>query len=80
MKIRIRTWSATDYSYLVNNTNGWVSDDQKWYEFDDEKDFKLMKKYLCISDGGDLESTDFESEMERIGMIPPLSGHHNSCK
>lgn len=70
MKIRIQTWSATDYSYLVNNTNGWVSDDQKWYEFDDEEDFKLMKNYLCISDGLDLESIDAGDEVERIVRKP----------
>ncbi len=62
MKIKIPVWSATDYSYLVNNTNGWVSDDQEWYEFDDEVDFKLMKKYLCISDGPELGSTEVECQ------------------
>ena len=34
-RIKIKRWSATDYSFLVNNNLGWVSDCQQYYEFDD---------------------------------------------
>ena len=44
--IKIETWSATDYSYLDNNQLGWVSDDQEWYLFDDEKKMTQYKQYL----------------------------------
>ena len=47
--IKIETWSATDYSYLDNNQLGWVSDDQEWYLFDDEKKMIQYKKYLKLS-------------------------------
>ena len=44
--IKILIWSATDYSFLVNNTNGWVDDTGSFYEFDDLEDFEKMKEYL----------------------------------
>jgi len=45
-RIKIPFWSATDYSYLVNNNLGWVSDDFRYYEFENEEDELKMQKYL----------------------------------
>jgi len=45
-KIPIKKWSATDYSYLVNNNLGWVSDCQKFYEFDPEDNMISFDRYL----------------------------------
>lgn len=46
IQIKIDNWSATDYSYLVNNELGWVSDNQKYYEFDNLENKSKMERYL----------------------------------
>ena len=38
--------SATDFSFLVNETGGWVTDDDQWYEFYTIPEAKKMLKYL----------------------------------
>jgi hypothetical protein len=63
MKIEIKNWSATDYSFLLNNTNGRISDDFKFYEFDSSTDYQIMIDYLeCASDGGELGSIDVKRD------------------
>ncbi|CAB4162037.1 hypothetical protein UFOVP787_11 [uncultured Caudovirales phage] len=47
-KIKLRYWSSTDYAYLINNSLGWVSDDEKYYVFDNEDDKLKMEQYLEI--------------------------------
>lgn len=46
IQIKIDKWSATDYSYLVNNELGQVSDDGKYYEFDNPENKFKMERYL----------------------------------
>jgi len=46
-RIKLLHWSATDYSFLVNETGGWVSDCEKFYEFSSIEDFNKMKEYLA---------------------------------
>lgn len=46
-RIKLLHWSATDYSFLVNETGGWVSDCEKFYEFFSIEDFNKMKEYLA---------------------------------
>ena len=48
MKIKLEYWSATDYSYLVNNALGWISDDEKYYCFDNEKEMQKFQEYLNL--------------------------------
>ena len=45
-RIEIPFWSHTDYSFLVNETDGWVDDTEKFYEFSSEEDYNKMKEYL----------------------------------
>ena len=45
-KIEIKRWSATDYAFLVNNNLGYVSDDEKYWEFETEEEMKIFEKYL----------------------------------
>jgi len=37
---------ATDYAYLVNNNLGWLSDDQEYFEFDNEDERDKFQLYL----------------------------------
>lgn len=39
-------WSHTDYSYLQNNTKGWVSNDEAWWCFNDKASYDKMEAYL----------------------------------
>lgn len=45
-RIKISSWSATDFTYLLNETNGWVDDDGEYYEFGNLEDYNKMKIYL----------------------------------
>jgi len=45
-RIKIPVWSHTDYSFLVNETDGWVDDTGKFYEFSSEEGYVKMKEYL----------------------------------
>lgn len=45
-KLEIEHWSATDYSVLINNGLGWVSDDQKWYCFETEREMNKFKEKI----------------------------------
>jgi hypothetical protein len=45
-RIEIKGWSHTDYSFLANETNGWVDDTQKFYEFYSEEDYIKMLQFL----------------------------------
>ena len=45
-KIELPTWGHTDYAYLVNNTNGWVSDDERSFVFDGWFDYQMMLSYF----------------------------------
>ena len=44
--IKIIVWSHTDYSFLVNNDLGYVSDDQKYYVFESADKKTIMEQYL----------------------------------
>jgi len=64
-KIYIEHWSHTDYSFLVNNELGWVSDDQRYYEFDDRDKYSRMLKYLHpqpedLFSGYELQGTGYD--------------------
>ena len=48
--LKVLSWSATDYSFLVNNTNGHTTDDYRYYVFEDEEDYKKMVDYLQNND------------------------------
>jgi hypothetical protein len=52
-RIRCLRFSATDYSYLVNNGLGWMSDDYVWYEFDDLQQAYQMQDYLVMNSSGE---------------------------
>lgn len=47
-KLEILQWSATDYSFLINNHLGYVSDDFRYYCFFNTEDMTTMKKYLDL--------------------------------
>lgn len=49
-RIKIPVWSHTDYSFLVNETDGWVDDTEKFYEFSSEEGYVKMKEYLEAHD------------------------------
>ena len=39
-------WGATDYGYLVNNTRGFISDDENYFVFDSWFDYQAMLSYF----------------------------------
>lgn len=45
-EIEIPIWSATDFAFLLNETDGWVNDEQTHYVFENEEDYTKMKEYL----------------------------------
>ena len=47
-KIKLKHWSATDYAYLVNNSLGWISDDEKYYCFDNKEEMQKFQDYLNL--------------------------------
>lgn len=45
-QVKIERWSATDFAWVVNNTSGWVSDDQKWFIFEHKEECQAFLAFL----------------------------------
>lgn len=71
LQIKISSWSATDYAYLVNNKLGTVSQDGEYWEFETEENYNKFKQYL---ENGPEKEPEEEKPFEVIDKLPDPIG------